>query len=492
MVIEETAAKMELLTLEEAAEFLCVSKPTMYRLLDQRKLAGMKAGKQWRFRKEDLLAYMQRGPAAQALAKVPMSVLDAELAFLAGELEKAGTTADACDDPALEDEAGKITQLVRRMVWLLRTLRGSDIHLNPVWEPEGAALLLILRVDGALREIRRLPFMLHDALVLEWKRQAEMPIDDRQHPQQGRAQIQYGNKLVPLRVATVPTLYGDKVSVRVIPDRIPTLEILEIDQTPLKEWTHKHRGLLLFVGPTGSGKATSRAAFVQEILTHSDVNVLSVENTVEYVFPHGVTHLKLAHFTPAEGMRAVQYHDPDVIILGELHDDPELAQQAVWAAETGHLVMTCMHANDAVTPLFEFLEWGIKRTHLAHNLIGVVYQQLAPKLCAACKEAVTPEPAVLDRIRRASEAGGFPLPDDAVFYQQPSARCPSCGGRIAQHEFLTFTPAVRSAFMQCKSIEEFTNAVRQEGQLSFFAEQVKQALAGIISLDTLMRSCPLY
>ncbi len=195
MVSEEAGTGQELLTLEEAADFLCVSKPTMYRLLDQHKLSGMKVGKQWRFRKEDLLVYMQRGPAAQALAKVPMAVLDAELAFLAEELQRAGSTTEACDDPALVDEAGKITQLVRRIVWLLCTLRGSDIHLNPVWEPEGASVLLILRVDGVLREIRRLPFLLHDALVLEWKRQAEMTIDDRQLPLLGRAQLLLDNKL---------------------------------------------------------------------------------------------------------------------------------------------------------------------------------------------------------------------------------------------------------------------------------------------------------
>lgn len=488
MSIDEALATQELLTLEEAAEFLCVSKPTMYRLLDQRKLSGMKAGKQWRFRKEDLLVYMQRGPAAQALAKVPMAVLDAELAFLATELEKAGTTTDACDDPALEDEAGKITQLLRRIVWLLSTLRGSDIHLNPVWEPDGASVLLILRVDGALREIRRLPFLLHDALVLEWKRQAEMAIDDQQHPLEGRAQLQFGNTLVSLRVATVPTLYGEKVSVRTIPTRIPTLAVLGIDRPPFTEWSRKDRGLLLFAGPTGSGKSTTRAAFMQDILDHRSMNIMTVEDPVEYIFMQGVTHLKVTHFTPVEGLRAVLRHDPDVIVVGEMHDDPELAQHAVWAAETGHLVLACLHANDPITPLYEFLDWGIKRAQLAHNLIGVIYQQLAPKLCATCKVPVTPEPAVLDRIRQAAETGGYCLPDDAIFYQQTG--CSSCGGRVALHEFLTFTPAIQTAFIHCASHEEFTKAVRAAGQYSFFAAQVIEALAGRISLETLLRYLP--
>ncbi len=488
MVTDETGAGVELLTLEEAAEFLCVSKPTMYRLLEQRKLCGMRAGKQWRFRKEDLLLYMQRGPAAQALAKVPMAVLDAELAFLAAELEQAGTTTEACDDPALVDEAGKITQLVRRMVWLLTTRRGSDIHLNPMWEPEGAAVLLILRVDGVLLEIRRLPFLLHDALVLEWKRQAEMAIDERQRPLLGRAQLFFGNTPVSLRVASVPTLYGEKVSVRTIPTKVPTLALLGIEGTPLTEWSRKQRGLLLFVGPTGAGKTTTRVAFMQEILTQYTKNIMTVEDPVEYIFMHGVTHLKVAHFSPAEGLRAVLDHDPDVIVVGELQDDAELARQAVWAAETGHLVLACMHANDPIAPLYELLDCGIKRAQLAHNLIGVVYQVLAPPLCADCKTAVTPEPAILEQIREAAQAGGYCLPDDAVFYQPTG--CRHGGGRRALHEFLTFTPAIRSAFRQNLSPEEFTAAVRAAGQLSFFAEQVKAAMAGKIALETLLRYLP--
>jgi type IV pilus assembly protein PilB len=488
MSTDTVAAEQELLSLEDAAEFLCVSKSTMYRLLDQRKLAGMKAGKQWRFRKEDLLAYMRRGPAAQALAKVPTATLDAELAVLAAELEKAGTSTDACDDPALVDEAGKITQYLRRLVWLLHTLRGSDIHLNPIWQTDGAAVQLILRVDGALREIRRLPFSLYDALVLEWKRQAELPIEDTQHPHEGRAQFVIGETFVAHRVATVPTIYGEKVTTRAIPTHIPTLERLGIEQTPLKELAARQRGLLIFAGPTGSGKATTMMAFTQEILTTRPCAIYSVVAPIEYAFMQGVTHIDLAHMTEVEGMRAVMHHDPDVIVGGELRDDPALAQETLWAAETGHLVLTCQHASDPVALLYEMLEWGLKRELFAANLIGVVYQQLAPKLCAQCRVPATPEPAVLDRIRRAAAEGGFTLPEEPVFYRQEG--CPSCGGRVALHEFLLFTPEVRQAFLQSASREEFTHALRAAGQLSFVATQVQQALAGKISLETLLRYLP--
>jgi excisionase family DNA binding protein len=484
----------ELLSLEEAAEFLCVSKSTLYRLLDQRKLTGMKAGKQWRFRKVDLLAYMQRGPAAQALANVPMPVLDAELDFLAAELAKAGSSTAESDDPALEGEAGKITQLVRRMVWLLYALRASDLHLNPAWTPDGPRVQMVYRVDGALREMRQLPMALHEALMLEWKRLAEMAIETTGHPQEGPVRLVYGTSRAAVRAAVLPTIYGEKLSVRTIPMRVPTMEVLEITHTPLPDWTRRQRGLILFVGPTGSGKSTTLSAFTLAIVNDRACNVFTVVDPIEYEFQHGVTHLKLREFGIAEGLRAVMYHDPDVITIGEFTGDPEVAKLTVNLAETGHLVMTTMHASDAITPLYAYLDAGVKRLLLANNMIGVCLQTLEPKPCPACLAPVEVEPAVREHIRKAAEDGGYALPTDAIF--QRSAGCEACQGRgvkgrIALHEFLTFTLEVRKAFLQSATPEAFEQAIRPLGQLSFFAAQVKKAAEGTLSLDTVLRLLPM-
>ncbi len=256
----DAVPEQELLSLEAAAEFLYVSKSTMYRLLNQGKLRGMKAGKQWRFRKEDLVAYMQRGPAAMALANLPIEVLDAELAALEAELIAAGASTEESDDPSLVGEAGKIRQLVRRMVWLLHARRGSDLHLEPVWEAGQEYGRLRLRIDGQLRDVRRLPLSLCEPLVLEWKQLAGLSLEERSRPQDGSARLTYGPTLIALRVSIVPTLYGERLAVRDIPTRVPTLEELGLGDSPLKEWTLRPRGLLLITGPTGSGKATTRAA----------------------------------------------------------------------------------------------------------------------------------------------------------------------------------------------------------------------------------------
>ncbi len=494
MTIIETMPENELLSLEDAAEFLCVSKSTMYRLLDQRKLAGMKAGKQWRFRKADLLAYMQRGPAAQALANVPMPVLEAELDFFAAELEQAGSSIAESDDPALEGEAGKITQLVRRMVKLLYALRASDLHLNPLWTPDGARVQVQYRVDGALREVRHLPMALYDALLLEWKRLAEMAIESTDRPQEGPVRLVYGSDRAVLRVAVLPTIHGEKLTARAIPLHVPVMATLGITETPLTEWARKQRGLILFVGPTGSGKSTTRAAFMQEIIDTRACNIVTVEDPVEYEFPRGVTHVKARGFGIVDGLRAVMYHDPDVIHVGEFTGDPEVAELTVRMAETGHLVMTTMHASDAVTPLYAYLDAGVKRLLLANNVIGVCVQMLERKPCAQCLTPTDVAPELLTRIRKAAADGGYTLPDNTVF-RNPTG-CAACGGRgysgrMALHEFLTFTPEVRLAFQRSATPEDFEQAIRSLGQLSFFAAQTRRAVEGAVALDTVVKLLPL-
>jgi excisionase family DNA binding protein len=482
-------AGQELFSLEEAAEFLCVSKSTMYRLLDQGKLRGMKAGKQWRLQKDEMLAYMQRGPSALALANVPMAVLEAELDFFADALAQAGSSAEEADDPALEGEAGNIAQLVRRMVWLLCIMQGSDLHVEPVWDVEGARVVVRLRVAGMLHEVRRLPFALHEVLILEWKRLAGLASEERERPQNGSTWLAFPRQHVRLRVSIVPTVYGEKLAVRYIPSSIPSMEDLGLADTSLLTWIQHHEGLILFTGPTGAGKVTTQASCVRELLPKG-LNIMTVEGPIEYIFPHGVTHLKVEQYSHAEGMRAIMQQDPDVIVVGGIDGDPELAQLTVWAAETGHLVMTTMHAHDAISPLYELLNWGVKRSLLTSNIIGIVNQRLLFKLCPVCKAPHTPDPALLKEIRKTAEEGGYHIPESAIFFQP--AGCDDCqgigyAGRFALHEYFTFSPALRAAFLRGVSIDEFTTLVRADRQLSSFAAGIKQTVNGITSLDEVMR-----
>ena len=485
----ESMAEQGVLSLGEAAAFLYVSKSTVYRLLDQGKLRGMKAGKQWRFRKEDLLAYMERGPAALALANLPIEVLETELAAFAEELAKAGASTDESDDPALGGEAGKISQLVRRMVWLLRTCGGSDLHLEPIWEAGQEHTQLRMRVDGELREVRRMPRSLHEPLVLEWKQRAGLSVEERLRPQEGSARLSYGETLVLLWVSVVPTLYGERAAIRSIPTRVPTLAELRFADSPLREWVRHRQGLVLVTGPSGSGKTTTRTACIQELL-EAGLNIMAVEDPVEYLFPSGVAQLKVEQFTCAEGVRAILGQDPDVIVIGELRGDPDLARSAATAAEMGHLVLACLHAYDGIAPLYDFLEWGVKRSLLAANVIGIVNQRLLLCLCEACKVEHAPDRELLEEVRRSAEEGGYRIPESAVFYQP--AGCESCGGRgyvgrFALHEYFTFSPALKAAFLRGAPVDEFSRLVREQGQPSSFAVGVQKAVEGVTSLEEVMR-----
>ncbi len=467
MTTEEMAGEQELLSLDEAAEFLCVSRSTMYRLLDQDKLHGMKAGKQWRFRKEDLLAYMQRGPAALALENASIELLNGELAFFAEELTRLGVSVGDDADAAQEGEEGKVTLLARRLLALFIAMGGSDVHLEPVWDNDEVVLALRYRIEGELHEVRHMPIALHAPLVLELKRLSGLSIEERERPQSGQLLLKPGRAL--FRIAIVPTMYGEKIALRTLPTRIPSMNALAIDTTPLAEWIQRSHGLILVTGPTGSGKATSRAACISELLPRK-LNIMSVEGVVEYLFPQGVTHLKVEQFSCAEGLQALMEQDPDVVVVGDILENAEVAQRTVLAAELGHLVMSCVHAHDAVSPLYELLDMGVKRSLLTANVIGIVTQHLLWSLCDACKRPCVSDPALLEEIRKTAADDGYTLPDEVTFYEAVGCeachpRHPGYKQRFALHEYFTFTPALRAAFLRGAVQDEFTQLVRAQGQL---------------------------
>ena len=191
--------------------------------------------------------------------------------------------------------------------------------------------------------------------------------------------------------------------------RVPSLEELGLAESPLRDWIRQPRGLVLSTGPTGSGKATTRAACVQE-LVGLGINIMAAEERVEYLFPPEVTQVKVEGFTSAEGARAMLLQDPDVVLLSELQGDPTLAQAAAQQAEMGHLVIACMHAYDCISALYDLVEAGIKRSLLVGNLIGIATQHLLPGLCPKCKQEQSPEAALLERHAEAGGGRGIPRP----------------------------------------------------------------------------------
>ena len=479
----------------------------MYRLLSQGKFKGMKAGKQWRFRKDDLVVYMERGPVALALANLSINVLDTELAFLAGELQKSGVTLTEDSAGVLPVEEEKVHLLAERMIQLVYARHGSDLHLEPVWESGKEALLFRLRVDGVLQEIRRLPSSLHQPLMLQFKTMAGMNIDERKMPQTGRIRLQFGQDQVVLRVSIVPTIYGDGLSIRTVPSHVPAMKELGLEFTPLREWVYRNRGLMLITGPTGSGKVTAMSSCICDRV-NTEIKVISVEDPVEYILP-GVLQLQLNGFSTADGLRAISWQDPDIILVNELRE-AETAGLAVQAAEMGHLVISTMHVHDAIAALYRLVDWGIKPVMLAANLIGISNQSLLRKLCDRCKQpvedieelfkredsnplisgAATFPQIYYEQIRAASARGGYTVPDDAGFYHAVGCEhCHDIGylGRYCVLEFFEFTPETKTAFLHGASQEDLTELVIAGGMRTLFAKSVRAAVEGITTLEEVQR-----
>ncbi len=492
------ALQEALLTLDEAAQFLGTSRPTLYRLLRQGDLSGLKVGKQWRFRKSDLLAYMTRGPVAVAAA--PGQDLDPELAFFASELQRLNVPEEAYaaeEGPAGAQEE-RVQALVNAIVALALASRASDIHLEPVRREGEAALRLRCRIDGALQPIRRLPASLHEPLTLAIKQRAEMELGERRQPQSGRFPIfSFLDREFELRAATIPTLYGEAVTVRII-DKTDTLTDLAAlglepeDLAQVREWIHQPNGLLVVAGPVGSGKTTLLLSCLREI-AEAGRKLFLLDDPIEHVPLHTtpVPVGKKAGLSYPVALRALFQQDPDVVLIGQMLE-AETVQAAAELALTGHLALAGMSSNSAVDALQRLLELGVERFPLSASLQGIVALRLARRVCTQCKEAYTLDPShsFLTHVRPLSAAGGYPLPEELTLYRGRGCdRCRQTGykGRIGLFELLPWDEALAEAALLPVPGQELADLAAAGERSSLIADGMRKAMAGLTTIDEVLR-----
>ncbi|MBP0021884.1 MAG: type II/IV secretion system protein [Cyanobacteria bacterium SBLK] len=274
--------------------------------------------------------------------------------------------------------------------------RASDIHLEPMQE----GLRVRYRIDGVLRDITTLPVEISRRVVVALKVMSEIDIAESRKPQDGRIGEQYASgeqvKLgMDMRVSTLPCVFGEKAVIRLLPRKNPfkILDDLGFSQKTLetyKTWLTQPQGIIVFTGPTGSGKTSTLYTSLQSIATEH-VNVVTVENPVEYILPR-ITQTQVneaAGMTFAAGMRAILRQDPDIIMVGEIRDE-ETAETAVRAALTGHLVLTTLHTNDAPGAIPRLKDIGPDPGLISDALLGIVAQRLVRRVCPHCAEPYTP------------------------------------------------------------------------------------------------------
>jgi excisionase family DNA binding protein len=479
----------EWLTLEETLSFLSISKQTLYRLLERGDLRGSKVGRQRRFRKADLTAYLERGPVATALSTTPTDALDEGLDALAALLTPLGWTPE--DEPAPVTSEEKTQRLVGRILALAITQGASDIHLQPA--PDG--LQVRIRIDGVLHLALTLPASVQAGILACVKGMANLNLDERNLPQDGRIRLRTpeGHEF-DIRVNSTPSVLGECIVMRILNQQsvligLERLGIADDTMTRLQALMRKPTGLIIATGPTGSGKTTTLYSMLGSIHTPAK-KTMTVEDPVEYLLS-GLMQAQVnmrVGLTFASMLRAFLRQDPDVIMVGETRDR-ETAHIAMQAAITGHLVLTTLPTISAAAGLIRLVEMGIEPFLAAEATAGVVAQRLVRNLCPHCKEPVEMPVYAMSRLRALARVGGYTLPNDAVFHR--AVGCDRCGygyrGRSGLFEVLIVTSPVKEALLAGASLEELTAVAVKEGMVTLVADGLRKAADGLTTVEEVLR-----
>ncbi|TAM89938.1 MAG: type II secretion system protein GspE [Jatrophihabitans sp.] len=437
--------------------------------------------------------------AATGLLVRPVVVARDELTKAVDRLHRAETDLDdvaasiAADNiPGLEmlasvNAEAPIVRYVNTLIEQAIESRASDLHL----EPSEKDVRVRYRIDGVLHEVETVPRALQSALISRLKIMASVDITEKRVPQNGRITTQMGTRNVDLRLATLPTVWGEKIVLRVLDTGGIDLELksLGFGEENYRRFSAsftKPHGMLLVTGPTGSGKSTTLYATLKQI-SKPEVNIITVEDPVEYRLP-GVNQVQVNHkagLTFAAVLPAILRSDPDIVLIGEIRDRVT-AQLAVEAALTGHLVLSTLHTNDAPSAVTRLVEMGIEPFLVGSSLDCVLAQRLARRLCSWCKEAYLPTSSELAAARWPYESIEAP----AQLWQPVGCRsCASTGyrGRIALHEVMPVSEAVERLAVDRASAHEVQRQAMAEGMEMLRTDGLRKALAGETSLAEVLR-----
>ncbi|SHE60380.1 type II secretion system protein E (GspE) [Desulforamulus putei DSM 12395] len=385
-----------------------------------------------------------------------------------------------------EDDA-PVIRLVHQIFQRAVEQGASDIHI----EPQETKVRVRYRIDGMLRWAMDLPRKISPAIVSRIKIIAELDIAEKRLPQDGRIQFKVNGRQIDIRISTMPTVSGEKVVARILDTSrvkkytIDQLGFSERNLPRFKDCLRAAYGMLLITGPTGSGKTTTLYAALNE-LNHEERNISTIEDPVEYRL-EGVNQTQVnvkAGMTFAIGLRALLRQDPDIIMVGEIRDK-ETAEIAVKAGNTGHLVLSTLHTNDALGAVDRLIHMGIEPFQVASSLLGVVAQRLVRRLCPHCKE--------MYRIESDTPEGIFTgvTPGQEIFSYRPRG-CVKCNhigyrGRIAIQEVLVVSGKIRSLLVERTTADEIKTIAMNEGMLTLKMDGLEKAQRGLTSIQEVMR-----
>lgn len=368
--------------------------------------------------------------------------------------------------------------------------RASDIH----FEPRQEDVLVRFRVDGVLHEAGRIPKEHYENILNRIKVQSSLRIDEHFSAQDGSLRYEKGDTVVDLRTSIVPTIEGEKVALRLLAAYVQGFSLGDLGlsshhQELLEAAAQKPFGMILIVGPTGSGKTTTLYALTKMVNT-PDINITTIEDPVEYKM-RNVNQIQVnlqTNLTFAKGLRSIVRQDPDIILVGEIRDE-ETAEIAVNAALTGHLLYSTLHANDAATAIPRLLDMGIEPFLLASTLDVVVAQRLVRKICDNCRSSVTKSSASLKTPQLRLVAPYLPKNSFTLYEGKKCVECGHTGykGRTAIFEFIRITPEMQNLILHAPSTKEIWNLARKEGSQTLFEDGMEKVKTGVTTLEELLR-----
>jgi type IV pilus assembly protein PilB len=427
------------------------------------------------------------GSASQKLPFIEQFDVSQMQFFTASSSEK-NKQAVAEFEAELRNEQTPAVRLASSIIYAASSKRASDIHI----EPQAQSTTVRIRVDGVLRELMHVPNELQTSLVSRVKILSDMDIAERRVPQDGRFLVQIAERSLDFRVSTLPTQYGEKVVMRLLDAAGASVSFTDLgfsdeDSSALQDALSRPQGMLLVTGPTGSGKTTTLYAALN-VVRSPMVNIITIEDPIEYKIEE-VNQVQVnpkAGLTFANSLRSMLRQDPNIIMVGEIRDG-ETAEIALQAAQTGHLVLSTLHTNDAVSAVTRLLDLGIPAYLVASSVTAIIAQRLVRKLCSCRNEvAMTSEHAAILRASGIVDIGSktwIPV------------GCPDCDntgykGRIGIYEALLVDDQVRAAIRSGHRDDEVRALARSSGMRAMQDDAMSKVSSGMTTLEEVLRVVP--
>lgn len=429
--------------------------------------------------------------------------IDTELEKKEGETAAEEETEEDVDLVDVSDEA-PIIRWVNSVIFQAVRERASDIHM----EPREKDFVVRFRIDNDLQEHKRAPRAFINSIVARVKIMAGLNIAEKRLPQDGRIRRKIAGKDIDMRVATVPSAFGERITIRLLDRSAVLLDLSDLgfgeDHLQMMyDLVSRPHGILLVTGPTGSGKTTTLYAALSKINT-PDINILTVEDPVEYQL-EGISQVQVnpkIELTFASAIRSFLRHDPDVIMVGEIRDQ-ETASMAITASLTGHLVFSTIHTNDAAGAVTRLIDMGIEPFLVTSSLSGVLAQRLVRRLCTSCRELYRPEDDELTRLgldvarfragtlRMPTYKTKAPPPEAGMLYRAHEGGCSMCrargySGRSAIYELLHIDDTIRTLSLKKSDAATIKKAALDANMRTLRMDGAGKVIAGITSLQEVL------